>query len=186
MTIYLIRHGQTDLNKEHRMQGRQGLPLNETGINQAKKVKEKLKNVKFDAVYSSPQERAITTATIVSGKNPIIDKRLDVYDLGSADTLKQEDVKMIGLIPDPNIYSGVEKPEHYIKRINNFIDHLIKKYGNTDKTILVAGHKCTVGCISAYFVGMPDDGNFLKLSATNAEYKIFTINKNTNLKGFKI
>ena len=36
--IYVIRHGQTDLNKERRMQGRWGLPLNEIGIEQAERL----------------------------------------------------------------------------------------------------------------------------------------------------
>lgn len=46
MNIYTIRHGQTDINKENKIQGRHGLPLNETGIKQAEvKVFElKLKN----------------------------------------------------------------------------------------------------------------------------------------------
>lgn len=54
--IYVVRHGQTDLNKERRLQGRLGLPLNEVGINQAELLRDKLKNTKFDYVFSSPQE----------------------------------------------------------------------------------------------------------------------------------
>nr|WP_010173522.1 histidine phosphatase family protein [Bacillus coahuilensis] len=40
--IYVIRHGQTDLNKERKLQGRMGLPLNEYGIHQANVLKVKL------------------------------------------------------------------------------------------------------------------------------------------------
>nr|WP_249336682.1 histidine phosphatase family protein [Sporosarcina sp. Marseille-Q4063] len=64
--IYVIRHGQTDLNKERRMQGRLGLPLNEYGIEQAKNLRERIKDIKFDYVFSSPQERAIQTAEIAT------------------------------------------------------------------------------------------------------------------------
>ncbi|SDC66623.1 probable phosphoglycerate mutase [Shouchella lonarensis] len=71
--IYVIRHGQTDLNKEGRMQGRQGLPLNETGIEQAESLRDQLKHITFDSVYASPQERAIQTAEIATGTSAVID-----------------------------------------------------------------------------------------------------------------
>lgn len=82
--IYVVRHGQTDLNKERRMQGRSGLPLNENGLDQAETLREKLQKINFDFVFSSPQERAVQTAEIVTGKKAVTDARLDVFDLGEA------------------------------------------------------------------------------------------------------
>lgn len=175
MNIYLIRHGQTDINKEQRIQGRKGLPLNETGIKQTKLAKQKLENIKFDLVFSSPQERAVQTAYLTTDIEPIIDERLNSYDLGSADNLKLSEVKTIlnGVMPDPSIYSGVEEISHYLDRINNFMNELCEKYQDKNVNILISGHKCTTGCISAYFEGMPEDGNFLKLSSPNADFKVF-------------
>lgn len=54
--IYVIRHGQTDLNKENRLQGRSGLPLNEIGIKQAEQLRVLLQNIKFDYVFSSRKQ----------------------------------------------------------------------------------------------------------------------------------
>lgn len=179
MKIYLIRHGQTDLNKEGKLQGKKGLPLNSQGINQAKELKNKLKSVKFDVVFSSPQERAIQTAEIASGTKAIIDNRIDVFDLGTADGLKKEEVRTLnGLIPDPSVYFGVENIQDYIKRVYSFMNDLCNQYKDKDVNILICGHKCTTGCISAYLEGMPKDGNFLKLSSSNGEYKSFDLNKN--------
>lgn len=104
--IYVIRHGQTDLNKEGRLQGRKGLPLNEHGIHQAEITKEEISNVKFNYVFSSPQIRAIQTAEIVSGMKATIDARLDVFDLGEEGLLHREEVIMSGSTPDPTIYKG--------------------------------------------------------------------------------
>ncbi|RBP88974.1 histidine phosphatase superfamily protein (branch 1) [Cytobacillus firmus] len=56
--IYVFRHGQTDLNKERKMQGRKEIPLNEYGLEQA----QRLRDINFNFVFSSPQERAIQTA----------------------------------------------------------------------------------------------------------------------------
>ncbi|MFE7062707.1 histidine phosphatase family protein [Sutcliffiella sp. NPDC057660] len=78
--IYVIRHGHTDLNKERKMQRKMGLPLNDFGIEQAKALKAKLQNIDFDFVFSSPQERAVQTAEIVTGKSVVLDDRLDVFD----------------------------------------------------------------------------------------------------------
>ena len=65
MKIYITRHGQTDYNAKELMQGQIDIPLNETGIAQAKATRKKVEDVKFDAVYSSPLDRAKTTASIV-------------------------------------------------------------------------------------------------------------------------
>ena len=62
MRLILVRHGQTDWNLKHLMQGMTDIPLNETGKMQAFNVKEKLKNVKLDICFSSPLSRAIETA----------------------------------------------------------------------------------------------------------------------------
>ena len=175
MEIYLIRHGQTDLNKEHRVQGRKGLPLNEEGIKQAKMLSGKLAGIQFDEVYSSPQERAVQTAEIATGRKPKLDDRIDVYDLGSADGMLVSEVKTAenGLIPDPKIYSGVEKIADYLDRIADFVVELMEKFKDKpDAKVVVCGHKCTTGAISAYVEGMPKDKNFLKLSANNGEVKI--------------
>lgn len=172
----MIRHGQTDLNKEGRLQGRQGLPLNEYGIKQAEALRDKLENIKFDYVFSSPQERAIQTAEIATGIKAIIDTRLDVFDLGEADRLKKGEVKMVGGVPDSSVYKGVEEIRSYIKRVFEFMYELEVNYGVREVNILISGHKCTTGCIGAYFEGIPEDGNILRFSSDNGEYKGYDFN----------
>ncbi|MFS0690875.1 histidine phosphatase family protein [Sporosarcina sp. 179-K 8C2 HS] len=169
--IYVIRHGQTDLNKERRLQGRRGLPLNEMGIKQARNVREELQSIQFDIILSSPQERAVQTAEIVTGETAMVDTRLDVFDLGEADGLKTGEVKMAGLIPDPNVYNGVEGAESFVKRVFEFMSELENDYRYKNMNILISGHRCTTGCIGAYFKGLPDDGNILKFSSDNGNYK---------------
>jgi uncharacterized phosphatase len=171
--IYVIRHGQTDLNKERRMQGRLGLPLNEIGIAQAESLRDKLQYIKFDYVFSSPQERAVQTAKIATDIEAIIDGRLDVFDLGEADRLKISEVKMAGIIPDSSVYKGVEDTNNFVKRVFNFMHELKIEYGNKELNILLSGHRCTTGCIGSYFEGIPSDGNILRFSSDNGDYKIY-------------
>ena len=58
MDIYLIRHGETDYNKGKRLQGTVDIPLNEKGIELAKKTAEGMKDIRFDRIYTSPLIRA--------------------------------------------------------------------------------------------------------------------------------
>lgn len=171
--IYVVRHGQTDLNKDRRMQGRMGLPLNEYGIEQANALRERLQNIYFDFVFSSPQERAITTAEIIAGKRAILDDRLNVFDLGEAERLHISEVKMSGPLPDSFVYKGVEDPKRFVKRVFSFMKELENQYGKKKMNILIAGHRCTTGCVGAYFEGIPTDGNILKYSSDTGVYKTY-------------
>ncbi len=64
--IGLLRHGQTDWNIDFRLQGTTDIPLNETGVAQARSVAEHFLGTKWDAVVSSPLSRARDTAALVS------------------------------------------------------------------------------------------------------------------------
>ena len=62
MKIYIVRHGETDWNGPRRLQGRSDIPLNETGIEEAKITGEALKDVPFAAAFVSPLTRTRQTA----------------------------------------------------------------------------------------------------------------------------
>ena len=75
--IYIVRHGETDWNKELRRQGRKDIELNEKGEKQAHEIKEKFKNINFDICYTSPLKRARKTAEIIiDGRCEIITENL--------------------------------------------------------------------------------------------------------------
>ena len=95
MKIWLTRHGQTNLNKAHLMQGRTDEPLNGTGLHQAREMRSQLisqhNRLVFDAVYASPLDRAVKTASIIGNVPPeqvIRDARLIETDFGDYEKKK--------------------------------------------------------------------------------------------------
>lgn len=64
-TLYIVRHGETEWNKNDIIQGQVDSPLTPAGIEQAKTTAEELKGVHFDAIFSSDLLRARRTAEII-------------------------------------------------------------------------------------------------------------------------
>lgn len=63
--LYLVRHGETEWNRQHRIQGSTDIPLNATGRAQAERTGKLLARRQWDGIYASPLSRAFETATIV-------------------------------------------------------------------------------------------------------------------------
>ena len=128
MNLYLMRHGQTNWNIERRAQGRTDIPLNETGIKQAKEAIDKIKNITFDLVYSSPLQRALKTAEIVTeGKYPIIvDDLLIERSFGDLEgkSVDEFDLKAFLSTPLDKSYNKEETNQHMIDRAKKFIAKL--------------------------------------------------------------
>jgi probable phosphoglycerate mutase len=67
--IFLIRHGETNWNKEGRFQGQIDIPLNENGKDQAQKTFQYLRNISFNKAFSSSMHRPFETAQIILQDN---------------------------------------------------------------------------------------------------------------------
>ena len=75
--IILIRHGETNWNKEGRFQGQIDIPLNEKGKEQASKASKYLKEIEFTKAISSSMKRPYETAKIILNNNNIQIKKIE-------------------------------------------------------------------------------------------------------------
>ncbi|MCL2384119.1 MAG: histidine phosphatase family protein [Oscillospiraceae bacterium] len=171
MKIYVLRHGETDLNKENKMQCQVDSVINETGVHQAREARKKLENIEYDFVISSPLLRAKETAEIANNnKKPLIlDDRLRERNSGILDGRSHEEIDLEEFFDyHKNVnYEGAENMQALCTRIWDFLDDIKKKYH--DKTILLVTHNIVIRAIRAYISGIPEDGNLRRLGIQNGE-----------------
>ena len=140
--ICIVRHGQTEMNQRGALQGRSDAPLDETGIAQARAAAEKLREIRFDRVYTSPLKRAIQTAKIMAPyAEPIVEGRLIEMDYGP-----YEGCGLTQLPPEIIIFfsdfvhnpapDGMEQLSEVVARVGSFLEELRHTEGN----ILLSAH----------------------------------------------
>lgn len=164
--IYIVRHGQTDYNVEGRYGGRIDTPLNEEGRKQAYIIKESLKDIKFNLVYSSPLVRAYETASIITDSKIIQDDRLIERDNGDLEGKLKSEIKEIIDFNDPNTKYNIENIIDFRNRIYDFFNE-ITKY--KDKNILIVTHAGVGIYARCYFEGEPTDNDYSKYKIKNCE-----------------
>ena len=181
MKIWLARHGQTDFNKTHLMQGHTDKPLNETGMEQARAMRKKIlaahPDLHFDAVYASPLNRAQVTGSLLSDvpeDQLIIDDRLIEVDFGKYELKPYGSMGFAmtlywllpEIIPAPRT---VEPVRSMVERSSSFLSELEKKdYDN----VLVA---CHGGILRALFGYMEDRKNGIRWrpKPKNCEIRVY-------------
>lgn len=163
MRLYIIRHGETELNARGALQGQIDVPLNENGRRLAAVTGEALKHVSFDLVFSSPLSRAKETAHLVikpflqrTGKTiPFLeDGRLMEINWGeweakgcTEDNLELPREELNQFYSDPFHFLGApggETISQVCQRTGEFYQEMIRMQDYQDKTILISAHGCSV------------------------------------------
>lgn len=148
--LLLVRHGQTDSNKEMRFVGSTDVPLNETGREQAKTMASRLAERPIDHIYSSPAQRAHDTAKLINEIQQVeitVDERLWELDH------KDWEGKTIQEIydRDPQAWDdwmnlkieaphGGETLDDVAIRARSWLADLDKAYEGDNHTLLVTAH----------------------------------------------
>jgi len=145
------------------------------GIEQAKKLKEKIKNINFDIITCSPLNRAKHTAEIVNINNNeiIYDDRIKERSCGD---LSGKPLEVTNRVEYWNYnttiqYGTSENIKLFFERIYNFLDELkIKDYN----TVLIVAHSGVSKAFSGYFEGIKN-GMFLNRGLKNGEIKEYEL-----------
>lgn len=136
----LVRHGETVWNTEGRLQGSLDIPLNETGISQARAVASVLAEEHWDVVISSPLKRAFDTAVQIVDplgipeRDIVIDDRLRERHYGAAEGLNLAERETH--FPD-GVWPDVESHEMLDLRVGPVVEEFADVYAGK-RVVLVA------------------------------------------------
>ena len=123
MKVYLVRHGETEWNRRGTIQGQADIPLNEKGEDLAFLTGQKMKDIPFKRIYTSPLSRARRTAELISGQRglPLMeDSRLLEISYGNRE--------------------GGETYDDLRKRCREFLEQELKPLEEQMDHVLVCGH----------------------------------------------
>lgn len=167
--LFLVRHGETVDNAAQILQGQEQGELNEHGREQAREVRDKLKDEKIDVFVSSDLKRAVDTCRIIGEAhgNPqiVTTPLLRERDWGSFTGKYIPDLDWRNNWPD-----DVESLEHLKSRAQNFLTWLKVTY--PDKTVLAVGHGIVNKAIQSVYFKKPMN-EILKM--TNAEVRVLLL-----------
>ncbi|KAF0293969.1 Fructose-2,6-bisphosphatase TIGAR [Amphibalanus amphitrite] len=172
LLLTLVRHGQSEGNKQGVIQGQSDYPLSELGVQQAQTLRAHLdsRGVSFDAVYSSDLSRARQTADIVAAGLEITnDRRLRERNYGKCENKPAADLARAAAAADlpvaQYVPDGGESQEQVRDRAGEFFKEICARHlSDTCTRILVTGHG---GCLRELitFLFSTYSGNLKKADA---------------------
>lgn len=149
-TLLLTRHGETVDNKSQILQGQTQGELNETGRQQAREVRERMKDRQIDVFVSSDLQRSIETCEIIAAPHglPVVTTPL----------LRERDWggftgKFIPDLQDLEWPDDIESLESMLSRARNLLTWI--KVAYPDKTILAVGHGIINKAIQSVYYNKP-------------------------------
>ncbi len=188
LTIYMLRHGETAWNADNnRYCGRTDIPLTAKGITQAEEVKRQLEGIRFINVYSSPLDRAYTTACIASGREVTKDQRLIEANFGAWETKTKEEFVVenetlwLNWLQDPASHRAGgtgETGAEIVSRVDAFFAELQQTF--KEGNIMVVAHNGINRLYLAYKLGMPLK-NYRQLVQQNSSITSFTLDQDGTL-----
>lgn len=168
--LYVIRHGQTPWNAQNRVCGRADVPLDDTGIAQARAAAEQLRGLHLDRVIASPLTRARQTASLLLDTAGIglpieLDARIAEQDFGAFDgTSRTEPTFRAQRRQAPLRQGGGESAFDVVHRVYSLLDEL----RDAQQDVLLVCHGAVSRAIRSYFVSMTGD-EFFDYLADNCE-----------------
>ncbi len=162
--LLLIRHGETDHNKELRFTGFTDIPLNSTGRYQAANLKDKFMSEGITSIYSSDLKRAAETAEIISGGSRLeITPALREMNFGIFETLNYQEL-MKDYSEEFNLW-GVNKKNYRIpqgesysemaERVLSFVGNILDS--DSDKMAIISHSGCIRTILAFYLLGTVED-----------------------------
>ncbi len=179
VTFAFIRHGQTEWNRELRLQGSSDIPLNDTGREQALEAVSVLAGTHWDAVVSSPLSRARESAQIIADGLGITlgpsYAELVERDYGDGEGATPEDIE--ARWPDHR-YPGLESLDSVVARGIAALDLIADDYGDANVVIVCHGTiiRYTLGALAGQKLPAIENGSTATVDRIGEGWRVYTVN----------
>ena len=161
--LFLVRHGDTELNSAERYWGRSDVKLSAAGIGQAERLRDRLAVEKIDAVYSSNLERALVTAEIIASSHQLAVitcaelrevnfGQLEGLNFSEISRLYPEVAKLWAERSTKLKYPGGESLVEFNTRVSKFLSRLDKH--TVGETILIVAHAGVLRTLVCQLLGI--------------------------------
>jgi len=187
--LLLIRHGENDFVKQNRLPGRlPGIHLNEHGQAQAAALADSLKKLPIKAVYASPLERAVETATPLAQalgleiqlRPGLLDTHVGEWEGQLLKNLRKLPVwKQVQKQPSAVRFPGGESFLELQERLVTEIE-LIRRAHKPKELVAVVFHCDPIKLVLAHYIGLPLDG-FQKLGVAPGSVSVLMLGKSAGL-----
>lgn len=150
MRLYLIRHGETEHNRQQLIQGHEEVPLNDAGIAQAARLAQRMEAYPLDEIRASDLRRTAMTASIVAARTgaPIAwETGFRERDPGELTNKSYEEAMAFFTDPDYHPPGGESVPE-FVERVGAAFTRLIDELGHTNRHVAIVSH----GMVCATFL----------------------------------
>jgi alpha-ribazole phosphatase len=169
LELIIVRHGETEGNKKRIYQGWTDTELNQTGLRQAQRLAERLKDKDLDIIYSSPLNRALATAVAVNRYHGLEIKTVEnIKEINFGEWENMSGQQLEELYPDymekwRRDYTafaapGGESLEAAYSRINSWMQKLIRD--NPKGSILIVSHAGAIRSMVSGLVGRGVKGHW--------------------------
>lgn len=178
MRLFLARHGQTDWNSEHRLQGQANRPLTALGLAQALALRDLLVSRPIQAIYASPLQRTLTTATPLAESLGLeVQPRpamleidygiLEGHTKASVAGTNLEELWMARKT-DPLAFRAPQAETYEVlrERVRPFAEEIMQRHA--DETIAVIGHRASNRVLLALLLNRSLQ-DVIKLKQKNAD-----------------
>lgn len=190
-TVYIIRHGECDGNRDKRIRGCVDFPLNENGVKQARALAARLKGAGISAVVTSPLARALETARILGeavGAEPVVKEGFRNICFGEWENRLQSDImrelpeawRTWTTRPEELRVAGAESLFDVRERSLRELENTVAEYEG--RTIALVSHRALIKPMLAGALGVAPPF-FWRLHLDNAAYGVLS---HTPARGFTL
>jgi broad specificity phosphatase PhoE len=165
--VELARHGETEWSLSGQHTGRTDIPLTDRGERNARSLGERLRGVAFDAVLSSPLQRAVRTCELAGfGDRVELVPDLMEWDYGAYEGLRTAEIRRER--PDWDIFRDGCPGGEAVEAVGARADRVIARLRSIGGRTLVFSHSHFLRVLAARWLGLPPGhGRYFVLSTAS-------------------